>query len=312
MRAERIAIAALAVLAVAGGAAAGSGGPAALEQAIASCKVDATSALLDGGADPNAVDARRQPVVGWLAAGMHCSDGDALAVAKLLDAHGATFDAPRLLANLAPRRLPKTLAFVATKHGAGDPTEALRAIARSEDLESIRALLDAGADPTDGVAKSSALLDATLEAHAAVVAEMLKHVSDKQSPKVLAAADAAARRKDADVTAAFTAAGIVAPAAIPTATPACVAHDLDADEQALLSKLGLPNANKLAGLAGAMECKRLATCGDLELIDCNSAADGPAYYVDRKAQSLLATCGGACMHGCTGCPPKAWTCACVR
>jgi hypothetical protein len=63
---------------------------------------------------------------------------------------------------------------------------------------------------------------------------------------------------------------------------------------------------------GPTSCKFIQECGDVILIDCNSAADGPAYYIDRRAARLLATCGGACMRGCTGCPPKAWTCACGR
>ena len=278
--------------------------PGALQHAIAGCKVDQTRTLLEAGADPDAD-------VSWLASGRSCSDDDALAVAKLLESHGSKFEAPRLLVNLAPRRLPKTLAFLAAKHGTGDPTAALHAIARDGDLDSIRVLLDAGADPTDGVAKSSALMDATFGRHADAVAEMLKHVSAKQSPKVLAAWDAAVRENDADVMHAFTAAGAARPAASPTPTP-CFATPLTPDDQALLARLGLPNSRKLAGLAGSPECKRIAECGDLLLVDCNSAADGPAYYLDRKAESLVSTCGGACMLHCTDCPPKQWTCGCGR
>ncbi len=75
-----------------------------------------------------------------------------------------------------------------------------------------------------------------------------------------------------------------------------------------MNRLSLPNANGLVGLAGEMKCSLAQQCGELILVDCNSAADGPAYYIDQQASKLLATCGGACMRGCTNCPPADWTC----
>ena len=57
-------------------------------------------------------------------------------------------------------------------------------------------------------------------------------------------------------------------------------------------------------------CKVVQACGDQLLVDCNSAVDGPAYYVDTRAAKVLATCGGACMRGCKDCPPPGWTCEC--
>lgn len=55
-------------------------------------------------------------------------------------------------------------------------------------------------------------------------------------------------------------------------------------------------------------CRYERACGELVGVDCNAAADGPYYYVDRKELATVSTCGGACRRGCTDCPPKAWTC----
>jgi len=56
-------------------------------------------------------------------------------------------------------------------------------------------------------------------------------------------------------------------------------------------------------------CRLKAACGDLLGIDCDSAADGPYYYVNATTLEKVSTCGGACMGGrCTNCPPKEWTC----
>lgn len=49
-------------------------------------------------------------------------------------------------------------------------------------------------------------------------------------------------------------------------------------------------------------------CGSLVYLDCGSAMDGPAYYINGKNFEILATCGGACMNPdepCD-CPPAAW------
>jgi hypothetical protein len=55
-------------------------------------------------------------------------------------------------------------------------------------------------------------------------------------------------------------------------------------------------------------CKYERACGELVGIDCDSAVDGPYYYVQRSDLKTVSTCGGACRSGCTDCPPKAWTC----
>lgn len=55
-------------------------------------------------------------------------------------------------------------------------------------------------------------------------------------------------------------------------------------------------------------CRPERTCGELLGIDCGAAVDGPYYYVQKTDLKQISTCGGACMRGCTDCPPKAWTC----
>jgi hypothetical protein len=60
-------------------------------------------------------------------------------------------------------------------------------------------------------------------------------------------------------------------------------------------------------------CKLERTCGPLYGIDCQSAVDGPYYYVRVRSDGFheITVCGGACMGGrCTNCPPKneGWTC----
>lgn len=55
-------------------------------------------------------------------------------------------------------------------------------------------------------------------------------------------------------------------------------------------------------------CRFERACGDLIGIDCDSAVDGPYHYVRRDSLEVVSRCGGACMRGCTDCPPKAWTC----
>lgn len=63
-------------------------------------------------------------------------------------------------------------------------------------------------------------------------------------------------------------------------------------------------------------CGIVSTCGDMTYIDCMSAADGPAYYVQGDDMDVMMTCGGACMMGageagskqCEECPPKEWSC----
>ncbi len=56
------------------------------------------------------------------------------------------------------------------------------------------------------------------------------------------------------------------------------------------------------------DCKIAATCGDLVGVNCRAEVDGPYYYVRKGSGEIVSTCGGACMTGCTNCPPKEWTC----
>jgi hypothetical protein len=56
-------------------------------------------------------------------------------------------------------------------------------------------------------------------------------------------------------------------------------------------------------------CRYERSCGELVGVDCDSAVDGPYYYVHRETLAVVSTCGGACMSGsCTNCPPSVWTC----
>jgi hypothetical protein len=280
-------------------------GGAKLRDALSRCEVEATRRLLENGADPNGSAAGGDPVLLGLAAGQKgCLDQDALEVAKLLDTRGARFDLPGrragapLLVGLARKHLPRTLAFLASK-GAPGATQALRAIVRGDDLESMRALLEARADPLEGVLNSSALMDAALANRAEAVQELLTHVQDKHAPKVRAAYEASLRRGSTEVVAVFERAGLEPPPRPAPARPR--PRPLTAEELALMERLGLAR--------GPTACKVADSCGDLIYIDCNAAADGPAFYIDRKAAQLLSTCGGACMAGCKDCPPSAWTCS---
>lgn len=287
-----------------------------LRLAVAAARVEAARLLLEAGADPNAVDRHGAAVVHWLGSRPRVKDDDVLAVATLLDRHRCAFKdggAPgsaNVIVNLAPRRLPKTLAFLASKGIASDYSPALRAIARSDDVESIGVLLKAGADPLAGAARGSALADAALAGRTTSAALMLKYVKDMSDAKVLAAYEGALRTGHAETAQAFVDAG-VAQAPVP-APPPCAPSALTSEQSRLLARLGLPNASRLSGLAGDMNCKLIQRCGGLLLVDCNSAADGPAYYIDQRAPKVLAVCGGACMSGCSNCPPKEWTCNCNR
>lgn len=55
-------------------------------------------------------------------------------------------------------------------------------------------------------------------------------------------------------------------------------------------------------------CRYERACNELIGVDCNAAVDGPYYYVRRDSLAVVSTCGGACMRGCTDCPPPGWTC----
>lgn len=66
-------------------------------------------------------------------------------------------------------------------------------------------------------------------------------------------------------------------------------------------------ASKIRSAFGE-QCRFERACGELVGVDCNSAADGPYYYVRQGSLEVVSTCGGACRRGCTECPPKAWDC----
>jgi hypothetical protein len=69
-------------------------------------------------------------------------------------------------------------------------------------------------------------------------------------------------------------------------------------------------------------CKGPEVCGDLAYVDCNAAADGPAYYLRKRDGTEISACGGRCMilmerggadteqgKVCrTLCTPPAWRC----
>lgn len=57
------------------------------------------------------------------------------------------------------------------------------------------------------------------------------------------------------------------------------------------------------------ECRHERSCGGMMGIDCKAAVDGPYYYVRSSTLEVVSVCGGACMRGCTNCPPRDWTCA---
>jgi hypothetical protein len=276
-----------------------------LQFVIAECDVEKAKALFEKGADANGKDLQGKPLLKWLASNQRCTDATALATAKLLDEHGAHWAElptnPSLLSGLAHKKFSETLAFLAGKKAGGDPTAALHASARTADLATVQALLAAGADPLEGVALSSALFDAAAEGRDELVREMLLHVKDKQAEKVVSAYRYAEKSGNTKVAAAFREAGVKLPAA-PAIVVKCQRHELTSEQRALMKK---------AGIADNRECKFIGENGDLVLIDCNSAADGPAFYLDKKTEKVVATCGGACMGGCTGCPPKEWKGECA-
>jgi len=275
-----------------------------LQMAMATCQVDKVKQLLAGGADPNANDRQGKPIVGWVASNQRCTDDTALATLKVLAEHGARFEyhlgSTDFLTMFANRRLPNALAFLVTKKESGDPSQALHAISRSGDLSSMRVLLNAGADPLVGVALSSALFDAVSEGHADEVREMLVHIKDKQVEKVFSAYKFAKKKGDEKVAQVFLDAGVKPPPEPEPLKIRCQRQALTLELEKLTFALKIERG-----------CKLVQECADQVLIDCNSAADGPAYYIDKKAGTVLATCGGACMGGhCTNCPPKGWTCEC--
>ena len=279
-----------------------------LQLAIAEGQVEETRLLLEAGADPNAIGHDGSPIVRWLGSGQRFTDGDLLEVATLLERHHCRFDGGNaskpadLILNLSGRKVPRTLAFLASKHIPGDYGHALRAIARSDDVASMKALLDAGAAP------APALRDAASAGRTTAVALMLTYVKDRSSPQVLAAYESAIQAGHSDTAQAFADAGVQRPHRTASPHPTFEPRELTPAQVQLLSHLGLPNSDRLVGLAGEMKCRLAQQCGELILVDCNSAADGPAYYIDQRASELLATCGGACMHGCTNCPPPEWNC----
>jgi hypothetical protein len=286
--------------------------------AVASAHVEVVRLLLEAGADPNAVDGRGVAVVHWLGSRPGAADEDVLEVAKVLELHHCDFKEGKVppetnvVANLAPRRMPKTLAFLASRKIGSGYDRTLRSLAKTDDLESARALLDAGADPIADTGPGTALAFAAAAGRAPAVALMLARVKDVKDPKVMAAYRLAVRGGHSEAARAFVDAGLTPPPVEATARPLCPPAELTPDQIRLMGRLGVPNTRGLAGLAGGMNCKLIQACGDLLLVDCNSAADGPAYYIDQSVPEILATCGGACMAGCKNCPPKEWTCSCAR
>jgi len=279
-----------------------------LQLAIAGGRVEETRLLLEAGADPNAIGHDGAPIVHWLGSGQRVTDADLLEVANLLDRHDCHFDGGQaakpvdLIQHLSGRKVPRTLGFLASKHVRGDYDRALRSIARSEDVASMKVLLDAGAAP------EPALRDAASAGRTAAVALMLPYVKEKTSPAVLAAYEGAIRGGHPDTAQAFADAGVQRPKPTEPPRPRFEPRDLTPAQVQILSQLGLPNARGIVGLAGEMKCKLAQQCEELIFVDCNSAADGPAYYIDPRTPKLLATCGGACMRGCTNCPPPEWKC----
>ena len=93
--------------------------------------------------------AQGQPVARWLASGSKCRDEDALEIAKMLDAHGVSFEpaagarGPSLLVNLSPRHLPKTIAFLATKRPltSSETTMASKTVKALKPLKSFKGTL---------------------------------------------------------------------------------------------------------------------------------------------------------------------------
>ncbi|MFI5345664.1 MAG: ankyrin repeat domain-containing protein [Elusimicrobiota bacterium] len=286
--------------------------------AVAPAHVEVVRLLLDAGADPNAVDGRGVAVVHWLGSRPGAADDDVLEVAKLLELHHCDFKEGKVppemnvVTNLAPRRMPKTLAFLASRKIGSGYDRALRSLSKTDDLESTRALLDAGADPIADTGPGTALSFAAAAGRAPAVAVMLKHVKDMTDAKVVAAYRLAVRAGRSDAAQAFVDAGLKPPPVEAPVRPLCPPAELTPEQGRLMERLGVPNTNGLAGLAGGINCKLIQQCGDYLLVDCNSAADGPAYYIDQRAPKILATCGGACMAGCKNCPPKEWTCSCAR
>ena len=56
------------------------------------------------------------------------------------------------------------------------------------------------------------------------------------------------------------------------------------------------------------DCKITEKCGDMIYVDCNAAADGPAYYLDKNL-NVIGESGGLCMRGkCSGAPKEWNTC----
>jgi|GEM_PF-4785089 len=42
------------------------------------------------------------------------------------------------------------------------------------------------------------------------------------------------------------------------------------------------------------QCSVYATCKNLVAINCNAAADGPLFYIDKIEKTMLMCCGGCC------------------
>lgn len=51
------------------------------------------------------------------------------------------------------------------------------------------------------------------------------------------------------------------------------------------------------------DCVIKQTCDDMMFVDCDSAEDGPAYFLDKNLQ-VIGTSGGFCMTKCSGAPQR--------
>ena len=58
-------------------------------------------------------------------------------------------------------------------------------------------------------------------------------------------------------------------------------------------------------------CKIVETCEDMFYVDCNSIADGPAYYLNSKLE-VIGVAGGLYMKDKPSGPPKEWSICMAR
>ncbi len=73
--------------------------------------------------------------------------------------------------------------------------------------------------------------------------------------------------------------------------------------------------NILPIYSGPLTCDMPRKCGDIVMVDCMSAVDGPQNYYNNVTGEVVMYCGGACLGGdlsdpmrCQACPPPEWGC----